>query len=100
MPSANTSTNTMRKAAANGSLLVFRGPSWEIRGYLCGMDDFHWKVVDIDGTVSLIHKSQASVSIYEAHTIEDLDTEDRETVQGIAGSFRQHCSHRDEKKVS
>lgn len=39
------------------------GPSWQIHGFVCGMDDYHWKAVDADGNVHLIHKSQAVVTI-------------------------------------
>lgn len=71
---ATVSRKTIALAAIEERMLTFSlGPDWKIRGFVCGMDDYHWKVVDAGGNVHLIHKGRAVVTI---HSIQNsLDDE-------------------------
>jgi len=60
------SRSTLRHAVRKQQQLRFDlGPEWKISGWLCGIDDYHYKVVDLYGTVYLIHKTQCVVAINE-----------------------------------
>ncbi len=46
----------------------FYSDSRVVTGWLCGMDDYHWKVVTADRDVWLFHKAKVSVRIPAQHT--------------------------------
>jgi hypothetical protein len=61
------SRKTLAHAVRSWQMLTFTlSPEWEIRGWLCGLDDYHYKVVDLSGNIHLIHKTQAIVTINES----------------------------------
>lgn len=35
----------------------------QIQGWICGIDDYHWGVVDASGEVNLVHKSVGRLTI-------------------------------------
>lgn len=88
------STKTLLKAAANALPVRFKfTQDWAVTGYLCGLDNFHIKVVESSGEVHLIHKTHAMVTVLEDGTpwpeLEDED--DRARIEAIAAPFRQYA---------
>lgn len=86
------STKTLLSAAANALPVRFTfGVDWTVTGFLCGMDSYHWKVVeDKDGTVEvhLIHKTHAMVTVLEGETPwTDLPDEQRVRIEHIVAPF-------------
>ena len=71
------SRKTIALAAIEERMVTFTlGPDWKINGFVCGMDDYHWKVVDGGGNVHLIHKSQAVVTIPSGDAVVDNSLSD------------------------
>lgn len=89
MQSAKTSDRTIFFAAANRLPVTFMfSETWTVTGYLAGMDSYHWKAIDTDGIVHLIHKTQAVVRIDEsAMPWNLLDGDSRDVVEAVAGPF-------------
>jgi hypothetical protein len=86
---AATSYKTMRSAAIAGKLVHFYARSGLFSGFLCGADDFHWKIVTPAGMTMLFHKANVDVAIDpDAVTIEDLEDETRAKIEPITRSFR------------
>lgn len=83
------SRKTLGHAVRRWKMLTFTlAPGWEIRGWLCGLDDYHYKVVDISGNIHLIHKSQAVVTISDEAEV--LITDDlREIVSPFRAALEQ-----------
>jgi hypothetical protein len=55
------------------SLVVVYYPTGEpVTGIVYGMDDYHWGVVEADGTCHLVHKSSSHVTLTGRLAPEDL----------------------------
>lgn len=81
------STKELGRAAVEGRRLILTFTSGaRVEGYLAGMDDYHWKIVDPDGGVLLIHKSAPEIiRISDA----DLDQAENATeIKAICDPFR------------
>lgn len=62
-------------------------PQDKVEGYLAGMDDFHWLVLDPNGQQHLIHKGSASrITLADEPTYQDEP--ERELLERIVGPFR------------
>lgn len=86
------STKTLLSAAANALPVRFTfSQDWIVTGFLCGIDNFHVKVVEPSGEVHLIHKTHAMVTVLEGETpwTELEDETDRARIEAIAAPFRQ-----------
>ncbi len=56
------SSKQLARTVVDGRLLTFHLLNGEsIKGYLCGMDDFHWMIVTTDEEKHLIHKAAAAL---------------------------------------
>jgi hypothetical protein len=87
------STKAMARAAVEGRLITFSfSEEWIISGYLIGMDDFHWVIVEMASNLktNLIHKSVPHVVIGTS----TLDTESEEfqrRAKEMGESFWGYC---------
>lgn len=97
---AEVSNRTMASAAIDMQSMRFTfSPDWFIDGYLAGMDAYHWKVVDGNGDIHLIHKGSVMVSIGgDAPPLDELDADQRTLIEGIAGPFREHLLKTTQRK--
>jgi hypothetical protein len=76
-------------AVVNDIPVTFRiigtgNPLVEVVGWVCGVDDFHWNVVDAQGFTKLIHKTTA---IVEPHSDSLAPTE---AAEAVVAPFRKH----------
>lgn len=65
-----------------------------IRGWVAGMDDYHWIVVDEEGHTTLVHKSAPAMQIESSPSIESAP----QAVQDRVSTFRdflmrEHFNH-------
>lgn len=88
---ATVSRKTIALAAIEERRVTFTlGPGWTVDGYLCGMDDYHYKVVQPGRVVSLVHKAHAVVTIYEdGQTLRDLSQEEQDELRPIIVPFKE-----------
>lgn len=69
---ASMSTSQMTYAALDTRRVTAHiMPEFTIEGYLAGMDDFHWLIVDTDGGLTLVHKSAPVVRIARGSTYDE-----------------------------
>lgn len=61
-------------------------PDLELTGWFCGVDDYHWSIVDSSAQVHLVHKSAPQVT-FIAHRIDDEPR--REEILRILTPFRE-----------
>lgn len=87
------SRKQLERTVRDGRLVtfVFPHPTVEpITGYVCGMDSFHWLVVDADGTKSMVHKGQ--VARIDLHDEKTYDDEPNHTLlETVVAPFRAFC---------
>lgn len=78
---------TIAFAVRTGQRITFHEASGrEVSGYVCGMDDFHWKVISPDnGAVSCVHKS-ASFDVSPDPTYDN--EHNRDSLEKVVGPFR------------
>lgn len=91
MSGAHMSSMQLARTVIEGQRVVFTTTAATIDGYLCGMDDYHWMVVQATGEVVLVHKAQTPVvTIKSVKTYQDEDR--REVLEKIIGPFREHVA--------
>jgi hypothetical protein len=74
-------------AAKHSKVVTVSLPSGEtVEGWICGLDAFHWGVVDSSGRVYLIHKSVPSLQIGAACEMPELAAK-------IAGPFQSYANN-------
>lgn len=90
------SDKQMARAAVQGQCLVFRtGVEMPVKGYVVGMDDFHWLIATPSNPrepvmTTLVHKSCPLVSFTPVH-LEDEDEDDRRIIQETGLAFWSFC---------
>lgn len=90
------STKQMARAAADERLvIVWFSDTETLRGFLVGMDDFHWLLAHVEGRsvcTTLVHKTAPRIQIgrktlddlgYEAHLVDEI--------RSIGQSFFNYC---------
>lgn len=93
---AKISTKEFERAAYEGRRVTLRrNESIERQGYVAGMDDYHWKLVDVTGAVALFHKALWPEVYFSPHPTLDSEPEDvRNHVIEVSQSFRKHCAEK------
>jgi len=83
-----TSDREIAFAVRTGQLVTFHPAVGEpVTGYVCGMDDFHWKaIVPSDNSVHLIHKSAPVVRVHPEPTY-DQET-NKDDLEKVVSAFR------------
>jgi len=84
------STKQLARTVIDGRLLHFRfasGVPSNLKGYLCGMDDFHWMIVTSKGQQHLVHKGSASI-ITIADEPSYADEPEREALEKLVAPYR------------
>lgn len=86
------SRKQIARTVLNGQQVTFESPSGSmVRGYVYGMDDYHWAVVSPNGQTSLVHKAGAPViRIHPECTYEDELAKD--DLEPLIRPFRQWVS--------
>ena len=84
------SNKQLARTVIDGRLVTFRlQNNDEIKGYLCGLDDFHWMVITPRGKKHLVHKGSASV-IDLADDSTYPNEESRPELEEVVGPFRRY----------
>ena len=84
------SSKQLARTVHDGKMLTFHLTTGDdIKGYLCGMDDYHWMIVTTDGEIHLIHKGGAIVIDISAQATYHEKHKTAELEQVIA-PFRDH----------
>ena len=79
----------MARTVLDGKQVTFKWPSSgaEITGYLCGMDDFHWMVIEPSTTKHLVHKGSAPLISFAGTKTYD-DEPNRKALEQVIAPFR------------
>lgn len=93
---AKISTKEFERAAAEGRMVTLRrNESIERRGYVAGMDDYHWRLVDTSGAVMLCHKALwPEVYFSSQPTLDDEPEDVRNRIIEVSQSFRRRCAEK------
>jgi hypothetical protein len=87
------STKAMARAAVDGRLITFSfSEERAISGYLIGMDDFHWVIVEMGRgpNTNLIHKSVPHVAIGNPNLANESE-EFQKRVREMGEPFWSYC---------
>ena len=60
-----------------------------LTGWIYGVDDYHWGLVEADGSTHMVHKTAPCLSVVDA-SIGDLREEYRSEVEALADPFRRY----------
>ena len=83
------SSKQLARTVVDGRLLTFHLSTGDsIVGYLCGMDDFHWMIVTLDGGRHLIHKGAAALIDIASESTYDEEHHNSD-LEEIISPFRQ-----------
>lgn len=82
------STKQLARTAVDGKALTIRVDGENLRGYLCGMDDFHWMIVTPDGEKHLVHKGSASIITLADEPSYEAE-ENHDVLERVVGPFRE-----------
>jgi hypothetical protein len=87
------SRRQLGRAAVDGrAITFFLTRDWSISGYLVGMDDFHWFIVDLEqGSTLLLHKGLIPcLAINSDPTLQGSPHEAR--VMAVGSKFLNYCA--------
>jgi hypothetical protein len=84
------STKQVARTVLDGKLITFRPfpaePTFTVCGYVYGMDDYHWAVVESGGQTHLVHKAAPVVTMADESTFEQESS--HESLEKLVGPFR------------
>lgn len=85
---AHLSNKQIARAAVDGKIVTFFSAPESIlaRGYVVGMDDYHWMVYTSSGDIALVHKSAPMVKISEIGPPDEIHKAAR-----VGESFWAYC---------
>lgn len=89
------STKQISRAATDGRKLAFNTMSTSVVGYVVGMDDYHWLVMNlISDTLALVHKGSTPTVIFMEEMLagegDDLQERVREVGQPFWDSLKEN----------
>lgn len=84
------SSKQMARTVLDGRMVSFRWPASnaEVTGYLCGMDDFHWMVIEPSTTKHLVHKGQTPMISFATKKTYDGEP-NKAALEQVIGPFRE-----------
>lgn len=62
----------------------------QVAGWICGVDDYHWALVDESAVVHLVHKSAPSLTILRPTLDTLLPLDQRGAILKIVNPYRSH----------
>lgn len=82
------STKELCRSVVDGRVLtLYFGDGSTLVGYLCGIDDFTYRIVDANGNIEIIHKTGAPrVRVGEARYDEE---QNKDTLERVVRPFRE-----------
>lgn len=84
---SDTSDKQIYRAVKDGRLITFHVfADLTVRGYVYGMDDYHWAVVTADTQTWMVHKSAPAVQVSAASSLEEEPN--REAIEAIVSPYR------------
>jgi hypothetical protein len=91
------SAKQIARTVIDGKLLTFRpfatAPDFTVCGYVYGMDDYHWAVVEPSGQTHLVHKGAPVVTLGLESTF--TDEAQHEKLEQLVGPFRRYIERND-----
>ena len=84
------SSKQMARTVLDGRMVTFTWPQSGamVTGYLCGMDDFHWMVIEPSTTKHLVHKGQSPLISFAAKKSYDGEL-NKAALEQVIGPFRE-----------
>ncbi len=82
------SSKQLARSVIEGRQVTFDTETGTFRGYLCGMDDFHWMIVTSNGFQLLIHKSAPVVTMGKDCTYDS--EEHKDVLEDVVAPFRRY----------
>lgn len=86
------STKQVAHTVVDGKLIIFRPfptfPDFTITGYVYGMDDYHWAVVEPSGAKHLVHKGAPIFTLADESTFDSEPL--KESLTKLVGPFRRY----------
>jgi hypothetical protein len=86
------STKQMAKTVVEGRIVEFHMPDASVHsGYLCGMDDYHWMIINREMVKSLIHKAGAPrIVLPDVDSYDEIPPEIRDKMEVLVAPFRDY----------
>lgn len=84
------SNKQLARTVLDGKPVTFRfAKDDQVTGYLCGMDDFHWLIIESSGEKHLIHKGSAP-RITLGDSASYADEANIKILEQVIGPFRRY----------
>lgn len=87
-PASAFTDKQIAKSVKDGkAVCVYFSDGTTLVGFVCGMDSFHWGLVDLTGRVHLVHKSAPRVSIEDLQ-LDSVSGEVHEEIESVVAPYR------------